>query len=107
MSTDSGLKVGIIGLGSMGFGMAGSLVRGGFAVTGCDVNAEATGRFVALGGVGAADPLAAATGADALIVVVVNAAQTEAARFRGQGRGAGAALPRRADQRRRRAGGFG
>ncbi|MEO6299342.1 MAG: L-threonate dehydrogenase [Paracoccaceae bacterium] len=89
MSKVSGLKVGVIGLGSMGLGMAGSLVRAGFTVSGCDVNADAVGRFVALGGIGAADPAAAATGADVLIVVVVNAAQTEAVLF---GSGAAAAM---------------
>jgi 3-hydroxyisobutyrate dehydrogenase len=83
MTAATGLKVGVIGLGSMGLGMAGALVRDGFAVSGCDVNAEAVGRFVALGGIGAADPAAAATGADVLIVVVVNAAQTEAVLFGG------------------------
>ena len=34
-------RVAVIGLGSMGFGMATSLRRAGFAVTGCDVSAGA------------------------------------------------------------------
>ena len=83
MGMSSDLKVGVIGLGSMGLGMAGSLLRGGFSVAGCDVNAEAVARFVALGGTGAAGPAAAAQGVDVLIVVVVNAAQTEAVLFNG------------------------
>ena len=33
-------RVAVIGLGSMGFGMATSLRRAGFEVTGCDVAAE-------------------------------------------------------------------
>ncbi len=89
MGVSSGLKVGVIGLGSMGLGMAASLLRDGFAVRGCDVNAAAVGRFVALGGTAAADPVAAARGVDVLIVVVVNAAQTEAVLFGG----AAVALP--------------
>ena len=45
--------VAVIGLGSMGFGMATSLRRAGFAVTGCDVSAESVKQFVADGGSGA------------------------------------------------------
>ena len=43
-------RVAVIGLGSMGFGMATSLRRAGFEVTGCDVSADAVARFVAEGG---------------------------------------------------------
>ena len=89
MSANSGLKVGVIGLGSMGLGMAGSLVRAGFDVAGCDVMPDAVARFAALGGTGAPDPAAAAKAADVLITVVVNAAQTEAVLF---GSGAAAAM---------------
>ncbi|MBI1171817.1 NAD-binding protein [bacterium] len=81
MSFPPELKVCVIGLGSMGFGMAGSLVRGGFAVTGFDVNAEATARLVALGGAAGASPAQAARGADVVLCVVVNAAQTETVLF--------------------------
>ena len=34
-------KIGFIGLGAMGFGMAASLCRAGFAVTGYDLREEA------------------------------------------------------------------
>ena len=34
-------RIAIIGLGSMGYGMATSLRRAGFEVTGCDVSADA------------------------------------------------------------------
>jgi L-threonate 2-dehydrogenase len=73
--------VAVIGLGSMGFGMAQSLRRKGFEVVGCDVNAAAVERFVAQGGHGAATSAEAARAADALVSVVVNAAQTEAILF--------------------------
>ena len=42
-------RIAVIGLGSMGFGMATSLKRAGFAVTGCDVSEDAVRRFVAEG----------------------------------------------------------
>src|SRR3981189_3106896 len=74
-------NIAVIGLGSMGFGMATSLRRAGFAVTGCDVSADAVKRFVADGGEGARTPAEAAKGADIVVSVVVNAAQTETILF--------------------------
>ena len=71
----------VIGLGSMGFGMASSLLRAGFTVAGSDVSADALDRFAAAGGLPAATPAAAAEGADIVVSVVVNAAQTEATLF--------------------------
>ena len=78
-------RIAVIGLGSMGFGMATSLKRAGFAVTGCDVSAEAVARFVADGGGGARTPAEAATGAEIVVSVVVNAAQTETILFGANG----------------------
>ncbi|SJM31118.1 L-threonate dehydrogenase [Mesorhizobium delmotii] len=75
------LRVAVIGLGSMGFGMATSLRRAGFEVTGFDVNDQMVARFVANGGRGAQNPAEAAQAADVVISVVVNAAQTEAILF--------------------------
>ncbi|KQO77230.1 MULTISPECIES: L-threonate dehydrogenase [unclassified Methylobacterium] len=74
-------RAAVIGLGSMGAGMAGSLLRAGFAVAACDVDADAVARFAATGGQAAANPAAAAEGADVVVCVVVNAAQTEAVLF--------------------------
>ena len=74
-------RAAVIGLGSMGFGMASSLRRAGFAVTGFDVSVEAVKRFVAEGGQGAATPSAAAADAGIVVSVVVNAQQTEAILF--------------------------
>src|SRR5256884_3392292 len=74
-------RVAVIGLGSMGFGMATSLKRAGFEVTGYDVSADAVARFVAEGGSGAKAPAEAAKAADIVVSVVVNAAQTEAILF--------------------------
>src|SRR6266704_6042255 len=74
-------RVAVIGLGSMGFGMATSLRRAGFAVTGCDVSADAVKRLEADGGGGASTPAEAANGAAIVVSVVVNAAQTETILF--------------------------
>jgi L-threonate 2-dehydrogenase len=74
-------RVAVIGLGSMGFGMATALLRAGLDITGCDVMPAAVERFVAAGGRGAATPAEAAKAADVVVSVVVNAAQTEAILF--------------------------
>ena len=75
------MKAAVIGLGSMGFGMARSLLRAGFSVAGFDVSAATVARFAAAGGRAAATPADAARGATIVIAVVVNAAQTEAVLF--------------------------
>jgi len=74
-------QVAVIGLGSMGFGMATSLRRAGFGVTGCDVMADSVARLVNDGGKGANTPAEAAKAADIVISVVLNAAQTETILF--------------------------
>jgi putative dehydrogenase len=78
-------KVSVIGLGSMGLGMAQSLLRKGFAVTGADLNAEAVKKLEASGGTGFSAARDAARDADILVSVVVNAAQTEAILYGEQG----------------------
>lgn len=92
MQNGASLNVCVIGLGSMGFGMASSLLRDGFSVSGYDLNAEAVARLVALGGKPAQSLTEAAAGADVVLCVVVNAAQTEAALF-GQGGAAAVMAP--------------
>jgi L-threonate 2-dehydrogenase len=87
----SAIGVAVVGLGSMGFGMALSLLRAGFDVVGCDVRAASVARFVKQGGRGAASPADAAARADVVVSVVVNVAQTEAVLF-GDG-GVAAAMP--------------
>lgn len=71
------MKIAVIGLGSMGYGMAQSLLRAGHATWGVDVNPEAVTRFAAEGGEVGALP----DDLDAAVVVVLNAAQTEAVLF--------------------------
>lgn len=74
-------RIAVVGLGSMGLGMAASLLRAGHKVTGVDVSAERRAAFAASGGAVATTPREAAQGADILVSVVVNAAQTEAVLF--------------------------
>lgn len=74
-------RVGVVGLGSMGMGAARSLVRAGFDCRGCDLNPLQRDSFAAAGGTSVATPAEAARGATALVLMVVNAAQTEAALF--------------------------
>ena len=80
-SPSAGAIAAVIGLGSMGYGMAQSLRRAGFGVRGCDVGAANVERFVAEGGTGAMSPAEAAAGAEVIVCVVVNAAQTETVLF--------------------------
>jgi L-threonate 2-dehydrogenase len=81
MSQSTKSPIAVIGLGSMGFGMAISLRRAGFTVTGYDVSTDAVARFVADGGTGAKTPAEAAKGAGIVVCVVLNAAQTETVLF--------------------------
>lgn len=82
------MKVAVIGLGSMGMGVAASLLRGGHEVSGFDVRPEARAQLAALGGAAHPSPAAAAAGADVAITLVVNAAQVDEALF-----GPGGAAP--------------
>ncbi|MEO1680581.1 MAG: L-threonate dehydrogenase [Pseudomonadota bacterium] len=73
-------SVAVVGLGSMGYGMAVSCLKAGFQVHGFDVMADRVARFVADGGangkVGEVAPRL-----DAVVVVVLNARQAEAVLF--------------------------
>lgn len=72
----------VIGLGSMGLGMALSLVRAGHAVHGLDLNEGQVTRLTEAGGhaLSTSSPQA-----DALVCVVLNAEQTQAALFGSDG----------------------
>jgi putative dehydrogenase len=84
-------RIGIIGLGSMGMGMANCLVKAGFAVAGSDIRRESVETFRGAGGIAASGPADAARQAGILFVMVVNAAQVEQVLFGADG--AVAALP--------------
>ena len=81
MNEQIDLKIGVIGLGSMGLGVAQSLLRSGFATTGFDISHESLAKFAEHGGTAAGSPAEAAAGVDILITVVVNGEQTEAVLF--------------------------
>jgi len=74
-------RVGVIGLGAMGMGVAQSLLRKGFEVHACDVRADAVQKIVDAGGHRADSPAGLGKLVDALIILVVNADQTEAVLF--------------------------
>jgi putative dehydrogenase len=70
----------VVGLGSMGFGMAQSLLRAGHRVHGVDIDAARVAALATEGGL--ATPLAEAVAeSDIVVLVVLNAAQTEAVLF--------------------------
>ena len=84
--------IGVIGLGAMGLGMAGSLRRAGWTVHVCDLRAEVASAFAADGGVACATPAELAAHCEVVVSVVVNAAQTEQVLF-GSGGAAAAMRP--------------
>ena len=75
------INVGLIGLGAMGLGMAGSLRRAGYQVHVCDVRMEAAAAFARDGGVACATPAVLGAVCDVVFSVVVNAEQTESVLF--------------------------
>ncbi len=81
LTTQTALKATVIGLGSMGLGMAQSIVRGGIAVSGFDLNAAALETLKHGGGETAISAADAAQNSDILMTVVVNASQTRAILF--------------------------
>jgi putative dehydrogenase len=71
------MNVGVIGLGTMGMGAALNLLNKGHAVTGCDLRPESRDEFTAAGGAAVDSPDALPADLAAVVVFVVNAAQTE------------------------------
>ncbi|MEP3056171.1 MULTISPECIES: L-threonate dehydrogenase [Rhodobacterales] len=77
-------NIAVIGLGSMGYGMAQSLLRAGHTTFGYDIDAETTQRLQDEGGtVGTLAEVADTL--DAVLVVVLNALQTENVLFGSDG----------------------
>ena len=75
------MKVGVIGLGSMGMGAALNLARAGNQVAGCEVRQSAWSELEAAGGACVATPAELPRDLEALVVFVVNAAQAEQTLF--------------------------
>ncbi|MET7287638.1 L-threonate dehydrogenase [Streptomyces sp. NPDC005573] len=82
-------RVGVVGLGAMGLGMARSLRSAGYDVGVHDLRADVAAEFAREGGTAYATPAELASVVDVLVGVVVNSAQTEAVLF-----GEGGAAPR-------------
>lgn len=76
-------RIAFIGLGAMGLPMATHLVARGFAVTGYDLSTKALEALESAGGTRALAAADAASGADVLVLMVVNAAQAESVLFDG------------------------
>lgn len=74
-------KVGVIGLGAMGLGIAKTLRNNGYSVHVCDVRPGAADDFAKDGGVACTSPADLAAQVDVVVSVVVNAAQTESVLF--------------------------
>jgi len=79
------LTLGVVGLGSMGLGAALSALRRGVPTWGCDPRDEVRERLAGAGAQPAATPAALAPHCDAVLVLVVNAAQTEEVLFGADG----------------------
>ncbi len=79
------MKVGVIGLGNMGMGAALNLVRAGHEVTGCELREDSRAAFVAGGGKAVVSPDALPAGLEAVVVFVIDAAQTDQVLFGDKG----------------------
>ena len=75
------MKVGVIGLGNIGLGAALNLLKRGHTVTGCDLRADVRDAFAAAGGAAVDSPGALPGDLEAVLVFVINAAQTEQVLF--------------------------
>jgi 3-hydroxyisobutyrate dehydrogenase len=81
MAAGAKQKAGVIGLGSMGLGVARTLLKKGFEVHAFDVRPEVTKAFAKEGGVAAKSPADVGRNATIVIVLVVNADQTNEVLF--------------------------
>ena len=76
-------RIGFVGLGAMGSGMAKQLVRRSYAVKGYDVVPSALENFGRAGGLVATSPRDAADGSDMLVIVTTNSSQVDSVLFGG------------------------
>ncbi len=75
------MKVGVIGLGNMGMGAALNLLHKGHDVTGCEPREKTRASFAAEGGKVVVSADALPTDLEAVVVFVINAAQSEEVLF--------------------------
>ncbi|MEM9047089.1 MAG: NAD(P)-dependent oxidoreductase [Pseudomonadota bacterium] len=79
------MKVAVIGLGAMGARMAGVLIGAGHSVAGFDPSPAASAALETAGGIAHGSAAAASAGADAILLMVVNAQQAAQALFEADG----------------------
>lgn len=77
MATETGKRAGVIGLGAMGFGMASSLVRAGFEVSGFDPSPAAQDRAHEAGIAPLATPEDVVAAAEVIVLSLPTAAHVE------------------------------
>ncbi|XBH98955.1 hypothetical protein VPH35_128394 [Triticum aestivum] len=77
MASKAAKRIGFIGLGAMGFGMASHLLKSGFSVTAYDVYKPTLARFAALGGLTKDSPEEVSRDVEILIIMVANEVQAE------------------------------
>ena len=70
-------KVGVVGIGDMGSGLAKNLLKAGFQVCGFDPSAERLAAFVEAGGAAMEAPSAVGAASEAVFVMVLNGRQVQ------------------------------
>jgi UDP-N-acetyl-D-mannosaminuronate dehydrogenase len=81
MESKSAKRIGFIGLGAMGFGMASHLLKSGFYVVAYDVYKPTMARFDDLGGSTKGSPEEVAKDVEILIIMVANEFQADSVLF--------------------------
>ncbi|XP_075514401.1 uncharacterized protein LOC142549368 [Primulina tabacum] len=74
-------RIGFIGLGAMGFGMAKHLLESNFCVVGYDVYQPTLSRFANEGGIAGSSPAEVSKDVDVLVIMVTNEYQAESVLF--------------------------
>ncbi|CAH9075882.1 unnamed protein product [Cuscuta epithymum] len=84
-NSDTVKKIGFVGLGAMGIGMATHLLKSDFSVNGFDVYKPALSRFASEGGLTSGSPAEVARDVDVLVVMVTNETQAESVLYGNSG----------------------
>lgn len=74
-------RVGFVGLGDMGMGMAKNLLKANYQVTGFDINPTRLENFAKVGGVAAKNNAEVGKNSDIVFIMVLNAAQAKSVVF--------------------------
>ena len=75
------MKVGFVGIGNMGFGMASNVLNKGYEVCAFDLNPAALERFKSIGGKTAKSNAELGANADVVFIMTMNGQQAESAMF--------------------------